>query len=95
MVMSELHLRSSNQYKYHNTSTTKRIYTYSFSLKPYELQPSGSCNFSVIKKKQLKLTMNTNNNNNLTPTYLNLYLYGLGYNILNIQGGMAGLKYAN
>ena len=39
--------------------------------------------------------MNTNNNNNLTPAYLNLYLYGLGYNILNIQGGMAGLKYAN
>lgn len=65
------------------------IYTYSFALKPEDEQPSGSINCSKFTDIQLSLSMN--------PTELTherrVAVYGFGYNILRIQGGLGGLMF--
>ena len=71
------------------TFPEKNIYIYSFCLKPEELQPSGSCNFSRIDN----LTFNFTGNQLYTGYTFNLY--AKNYNILRIMGGMGGLLYSN
>ena len=44
----------SNLISYH-APINKYIYCYSFCLKPEELQPSGSCNFSMLDSSTLQL----------------------------------------
>ena len=54
MVQIDFQTRDDNyfqlvqSYYYHTRIPEKRIYTYTFSLKPEEHQPSGTCNFSRI-----------------------------------------------
>jgi hypothetical protein len=72
----------------HSTVSTlgKKINVYSFSLKPEEHQPSGTCNFSRIDNAQLvtgsALTATDN-------------IYAVNYNVLRIMSGMGGLAYSN
>ena len=72
-----------NQLKVSN----KKIYTYSFSLKPNEYQPNGTCNFSKIDKPQL------NFEGTLKDDY-EINVYAINYNILRIISGMGGLLYS-
>lgn len=68
------------------------INVYSFSLKPIEFQPSGSCNMSVIDN--IKLLINIDdiiNNDNKAK----IKVYGVCYNILRIAGGLGGLVFVN
>ena len=58
---------------------------YSFSLKPAEHQPSGTCNFSRIDNAVLNVGALTGN----------LYLFAMNYNVLRIMSGMGGLAYSN
>ena len=62
------------------------IGVYSFSLKPEEHQPSGTCNFSRIDNAQL-----------VSPNMgsLGLTVYAVNYNVLRIMSGMGGLAYSN
>ena len=64
---------------------TNHINCYSFSLKPEEHQPSGTCNFSRIDKATLEF------DNTVT---LNA-IYAVNYNVLRIMSGMGGLAYSN
>ena len=58
------------------------INIYSFSLKPCEFQPSGSCNMSAIDN--IKLFLNLNNTiSKSNPGHLKVY--GVCYNILKIE----------
>ena len=70
------------------------INVYSFAVKPEELQPSGTCNFSRIDNVNLDITPTTNSNNT-TKTNLELLVYGFSYNILRVASGMAGLAFSN
>ena len=63
------------------------ISCYSFSLKPEEHQPSGTCNFSRIDNAKLMFSGGTN------PTVANIY--AVNYNVLRIMSGMGGLAYSN
>ena len=84
-------------YQHHTNSPDIGINVYSFALKPEDLQPSGSCNFSRIDNAVLNLT--------LTPaTFLfcntaqpsaNVNVYATNYNVLRIMSGMGGLAYSN
>ena len=65
--------------------STKHIYMYSFSLKPEEYQPSGTCNFSRINDIKMSFT-GTMNNSTLT-------VYAVNYNILRIKSGMGGIVF--
>jgi len=70
-----------------NTSNfRKKINVYSFSLKPEEHQPSGTCNFSRIDTAQLITDNKIGTNHNI---------YAVNYNVLRIMSGMGGLAYSN
>ena len=64
------------------------VFMYSFSLKPEEHQPSGTCNFSRIDTADLLLTLHSTKN-------LVLKVHAWNYNVLKIASGMAGLAFSN
>lgn len=81
------YFRYVQQYHHLSRISTKQIYMYSFALNPTEHQPSGTLNFSRIDNAMLNLTA--------TSVGENLHVFGMNYNVLNIQSGMAGLAFAN
>ena len=77
-------------YQYHSGTPYPGIYVYSFALKPEELQPSGSCNFSRIDMAQVAVSLKTG-----VQSGLNQHMFAVNYNILRIASGMGGLAFAN
>ena len=79
----------------------KGIQMYSFSLEPTKYQPSGACNMSRIKNKQLEIETvpvykNKNINSTLQEEYkFNIYVYSVNYNILRILSGMGSVAFSN
>ena len=69
----------------------KKVYVYSFALKPEEHQPSGTCNFSRIDNAQLALT----NCPGAANAGCSVNVYAINYNVLRIMSGMGGLAYSN
>ena len=73
------------------------IAVYSFSLKPEEHQPSGTCNFSRIDSARLVINNAPNiqvgNNNDCCCDEYDIY--AINYNVLRIMSGMGGLAYSN
>lgn len=68
-----------------------RIGIYSFALKPFNLEPSGTCNFSRILNKRFKyqiLNFKTEFTQNIP-----LYIFAVNYNILRISSGMGMILY--
>lgn len=67
------------------------IYTYSFALKPEELQPSGSLNASRIDNLVLMLTMNQAT----TPRRgkSTARVYAINHNVLRVVDGFGGLLF--
>jgi hypothetical protein len=83
-------------YYHHNNTPSNGINVYSFSLKPEEMQPSGSCNFTRITTAILYLSLDPNlvldeDNNQI---YADIHVYTVNYNILRIISGMAGLAFS-
>ena len=76
-------------YQYHSGVPYPGIYVYSFALKPEELQPSGTCNFSRIDMAQIAVNLKTG-----MPS-LNQRMFAVNYNILRIQSGLGGVAFAN
>jgi hypothetical protein len=79
-------------YKYHTNSPDEGIYVYSFSIKPEEIQPSGTCNFSRINKAQLAVALRQLQNNNIQ---YNVSVYALTSNVFRIIGGIGSLVFSN
>jgi hypothetical protein len=67
------------------------IYSYSFALKPEDVQPSGSLNASRIDTITLQLQMNTT----VVPARgsATVRIYGLNHNVLRIVDGFGGLLF--
>ncbi len=97
----------------HNTTTSGcGIYSYSFSIFPENLQPSGSCNFSrflgqtvgididenmfYYAKSDIDPTIEYNSVDDILYNYTDVIfnLYAIGYNILRINGGFAGIAFS-
>ena len=76
-------------YQYHSGIPYPGVYVYSFALKPEELQPSGSCNFSRIDMAQIAVNLKTG-----MPA-LSQQMFAVNYNILRIQSGLGGVAFAN
>jgi hypothetical protein len=77
-------------YKYYNITPYNGINVYSFSLFPTKLQPSGSCNFTMLKNKSINIILNNKYYNYLIEnnyTY-NVSIYAINYNILKIHNGL-------
>jgi len=80
-------------YQHHTRSPDTGINLYSFALRPEEHQPSGTCNFSRIDNATLQLVLSANAVSG-TQT-CKVRIYGIGYNMLRVTGGMAGQAYAS
>ena len=98
-------------YQHHSATPSTGINVYSFALKPEDLQPSGSCNFSRIDNAVLNLTLtpatfstlvtsidttkSATASTNDKQTSANVNIYATNYNVLRIMSGMGGLAYSN
>ena len=80
-------------FQHHTRSPDTGINVYSFSLRPEEHQPSGTCNFSRIDNATLQLVL-SNNTVEGTKT-AKVRVYATNYNVLRIMSGMGGLAYSN
>lgn len=80
-------------YQVHTRSPDEGICVYSFSLRPEDFQPSGSCNFSRIDNATLQLVL-SNATVEGTKT-AKVRIYAVNYNILRVMSGMAGIAYSN
>ena len=74
---------------YHSKVPTKHIYLYSFALKPEQLQPSGTCNFSIIQHPEIIFENPTINSD------MEVIFFAINYNMLCIMNGMGGLRFSN
>lgn len=81
--------RLAQPFQHHTRNSNLFVYVYSFSLRPEDLQPSGTCNFSRIDTSSLIYTLKQSTQNR------QLVLYGLNYNYLKIENGMGGLQFSN
>ena len=72
-----------------DNANTSNIYTYSFALRPEEINPSGTCNFSMINSVDIKSTENMGGANSF------IKVFGLNYNVLIIEGGLGGLMFSS
>lgn len=80
-------------FQHHTRNPDTGINVYSFSLRPEEHQPSGSCNFSRIDNAVLQLVLSA-------PTVAGtatakVRVYAVNYNVLRVMSGMAGVAYSN
>ena len=106
-IRPQTYFRLVQPYQHHTRIPEKLIYLYSFSLKPEEQQPSGTCNMSRIDTVYLNfdltpaamlsaLTANSPSAFQMTTSSTGqVSVYAVNYNVLRIRSGMAGLAYAN
>ena len=87
--LTDKELRFYNILEKHTAIPNNYIYVYSFSLKPEEEQPTGSCNFSRFDNKQIELEFEDNINHS------DFRIYAVNYNVLRISKGICGLAYIN
>lgn len=77
-------------WSHHSRCPTKKVHCYSFALHPESWQnPSGAANFSRIDSAQLYVEFNSNIKAG------RIRIHALGYNVLRIANGLAGLAFAN
>ncbi len=77
-------------YQHHTRNPDTGINVYSFSIRPEEHQPSGSCNFSRIDNATLQLVVS--NNTVQSTNTAKVRVYAVNYNVLRIMSGMGGLN---
>lgn len=77
-------------YERYVSTPSDGINIYSFNLNSYVYQPSGSLNFSMLDKIEMKMKLNTNVNLNSNAKVL---VFANSYNILRIMSGLAGLAF--
>jgi hypothetical protein len=84
------YFRLTQPFQYFKCCPKKSIYSYSFALRPYDLQPSGSCNFSRIDN--VKMNLNFTNTPRTSSSKLNVY--AVNYNVLRIMNGMSSVVFS-
>lgn len=101
-TMPGMYFNQYQPYKYHtNIPTSPGINVYSFAIKPEELQPSGTCNFSRIDKVRLILSIGSLyyggslGDKMEAGQNVEVRVFAVNYNVLRIMAGMAGLAYTS
>jgi hypothetical protein len=80
-------------FQHHTRAPDAGINVYSFSLRPEEHQPSGSCNFSRIDNAVLQLVLSSATVSGTNTAKVRVY--AVNYNVLRVMSGMAGIAYSN
>ncbi len=86
-----LYFNGVQPYQHHTGNPDQGIYCYSFALRPEELQPSGSCNFSRIDNAELSVNTRAVTSGGSSK----ITVMAHSYNLLRITSGMGGLAYSN
>ena len=106
-IRPQTYFRLVQPYQHHTRIPEKLIYLYSFSLRPEEQQPSGTCNMSRIDTVYLNydltphsmlaaITENSPSQFQMSNTSTGqISVFAVNYNVLRIRSGMGGLAYAN
>lgn len=81
-------------FQYHTSMPDQGINLYSFSLRPEEHQPSGTCNFSRLDSVTLVLALTDKMFTAFNNTAI-LKAWATNYNVLRVMSGMGGLAYSN
>lgn len=84
-------------YQYYKKTPFDGLNITSFSLHPHEYQPSGSCNFSLIKNKTLTILLENQYKNYIEmdqTLFYKVYIYCNSYNVLRIHNGISGLVFS-
>jgi hypothetical protein len=84
------YFRLTQPFQYFKCCPKKSVYSYSFALKPYDQQPSGSCNFSRIDN----VKMNISFNNSPRTSSSKLKVYAVNYNVLRVMNGMSSVVFS-
>jgi len=94
-VRNATYFRLTQPFQHHTTVPTPPtyIYLYSFSLKPEEIQPTGSLNCSKIDDIMLSMTFNPNTVSADDGLGSTIRVYATNYNVLRIIGGLGGLAF--
>jgi hypothetical protein len=82
-------------YKHHTGTGKEGLYVYSFSLKPEEDQPSGSCNMSRITDQQFYIMIYNTDNELRSMDKFDLHLYAPNYNVFRIMSGIGSIVFSN
>ena len=85
------YFRLTQPFQYFKCCPKKSIYSYTFALRPYDLQPSGSCNFSRIDNVKMNIIFNAATQ---TATSSKLKVYAVNYNVLRIMNGMSSVVFS-
>jgi hypothetical protein len=75
-----------------NMPVLDRIGIYSFSINPFDIEPSGSCNLSKLSNIQISVLPANNTSGTVQNKYI--HIFAVVYNILRINSGMGGLLYS-
>lgn len=76
-------------FKHHTRVPSKHIYVYSFALYPEEFQPSGTMNYSRVMNPRLHINFVSG-----VPE-VNIRVYAINYNFIQIKSGSLGIAYRN
>ena len=90
-------------YQHHSSIPDQPIYSYSFSLKPEDYQPSGACNFSRLKNIEFEINLKETPRASIqipgsttTRDWLyDMHFYLINYNVLKIASGLGGIAFGN
>jgi hypothetical protein len=86
-------------YMHHKRTPHDGLNVFSFSIKPEDHQPTGTCNFSRIDSAQLNLWFSHFNNSKYADVFTDsdnhILIFGINYNVLRIMSGMCGVAYSN
>ena len=90
------YFRLSVPYKRHSKiPNMSNLFVISFAIKPEDLEPSGTINFSRIDSSILKIKKNKTVNDGTIVNDVLIRGYAVNYNCLKIMSGLAGLQFAN
>lgn len=86
-------------YEHHSNTPADGVYVYSFSLRPEEQQPTGSCNFSRISKVILNLWIDPRmfldcDEYILSKKTVTLWVFAINHNLFRIINGIGAVVYA-
>lgn len=84
-IATSNYLRFIQPMTYHSRTPTRKIYSYSFSLKPENSEPTGQVNMSRIINQVLTLYTKP------CTKVRDVRIYAINYNILRVQHGLAGV----
>lgn len=88
-VMPAKYFRLWQPYLHHTRVTNKPLYVYSFSKQPEDINPSGSCNFSMLNNVSLVLNFPECKRDSGGV----IHVFATNHNVLEIKNGVAKLAY--